>query len=119
VSVTPLGADTFRVRMVVENKGWLPTYVSKKALERKVSRGVRAEISLPKGASLQSGKIREEFGELEGHAYKPAFLFDDSGESTLDRVKVEWVVKAKKGTKLKLSASHERAGKIHTEVLLK
>lgn len=119
VTVTPLGADTFRIRLVVENKGWLPTYVTKKALERKVTRGVIAEISLPKGASLQSGKAREMLGELEGHAYTPAFLFDETTESTVDRAKVEWVVKAKKGTKVKLSAKHDRAGKIHTEVLLK
>jgi murein tripeptide amidase MpaA len=120
VTVTPLGTDTFRVRLVVENKGWLPTYVTKKALERKMTRGVIAEISLPKDAILQSGKLREEIGELEGRAYKPVSLvFDESVESTSDRVKVEWVVKAKKGTKVKLSAVHERAGKIHTEVLLK
>ncbi|GAB4570793.1 MAG: M14 family metallopeptidase [Anaerolineales bacterium] len=119
VTVTPLGADTFRIRLVVENKGWLPTYVTKKALERKATRGVIAEISLPRGASLQSGKIREELGELEGHAYTPAFLFDETTESTVDRAKVEWIVKAKKGTKVKLSAKHDRAGKIRTEVLLK
>lgn len=119
VTVTPLGADTFRIRLVVENKGWLPTYVTKKALERKATRGVIAEISLPKGASLQSGKAREMLGELEGHAYTPAFLFDETTESTVDRAKVEWIVKAKKGTKVKLSAKHDRAGKIRTEVLLK
>lgn len=119
VTVTPLGANTFRIRLVAENRGWLPTYVTKKALERKLTRGVIAEISLPRGASLQSGKAREELGELEGHAYKPAFLFEDYGESTKDRAKVEWIVKAKKGTRVKLSAKHERAGKIHTEVLLK
>lgn len=119
LTVTPLGADTFRIRLVVENRGWLPTYVTKKALERKITRGVIAKIQLPRGASLQSGKIHEELGELEGHAYKPAFLFEEASESTSDRAKVEWVVKAKKGTKVKLSAKHERAGKIHTEVILK
>ncbi|MBL8063887.1 MAG: hypothetical protein JNK32_12740 [Anaerolineales bacterium] len=116
--VTPLGADTFRIRMVVENTGWLPTYVSKKALERKVTRGVIAEIQLPQGGSLESGKLREELGELEGRAYKPV-ISAEFGDDTSDRVKVEWVVKAKKGSKLKLTASHERAGKIHTEVVLK
>lgn len=119
VSVTPLGVDTFRIRLVVENRGWLPTYVTKKALERKVTRGVIAEISLPRGASLQSGKVHAELGELEGHAYKPAFLFEDSGESTLDRAKVEWIVKARAGTKVDLTAAHDRAGKIHTTVVLK
>ena len=119
VSVTPLGADTFRIRLVVENRGWLPTYVTKKALERKLTRGVLAEISLPKGTSLQTGKVREELGELEGHAYKPAFLFEDTVESTFDRAKVEWIIKARKGTKVSVSFLHERAGTIKTEVVLK
>ena len=78
--VTALGADAYRVRLAVENTGWLPTYVTKKALERKVTRGVIAEISLPKGAKLESGREREELGELEGRAYKPVMV-DEAEES--------------------------------------
>jgi hypothetical protein len=44
--------------------------VSKRALERKVSRGVIAEIALPAGATLVHGKRREDLGQLEGKAYK-------------------------------------------------
>ena len=117
-SVTSLSADSFRVRLVVQNEGWLPTYVSKKALERKVTRGVIAEIKLPKGAKLVSGKEREELGELEGRAHKAAFL-DDTIEGTDERVKVEWVVRAKRGTKIKLVAKHDRAGVVRVEVMLK
>ena len=117
-SVTSLGRDMFQVRFVVQNEGWLSTYVTKRALERKVTRGVIAEISLPEGASLQSGKEREELGELEGRAYKNAFV-DEIAESTSDRVKVEWVIKAKKGTKVQLLAKHERAGVVRAEVVLK
>jgi murein tripeptide amidase MpaA len=116
--VTSLGADSFRVRLVVQNEGWLPTYVTKKALEKKLTRGVIVEIELPKGASLASGKVREEPGELEGRAYKTV-LADEAEESTTDRVKVEWVVKAKKGTKVKLTAKHSRAGTVRAEVVLK
>lgn len=115
--VTALGADSFRVRLVVQNEGWLPTYVTKKALEKKMTRGVIAEITLPKGASLESGKQREELGELEGRAYKP--VNPDEGDETNDRVKVEWVVKAKKGTKVKLTAKHDRAGVVKVDVVLK
>ncbi len=118
ISSTPLGGNTFRVRLVVENTGWLPTYVTKKALEKKLTRGVIAEIHLPKGASLESGKVREELGELEGRAYKTV-IPDETTEGTSDRVKVEWVVKAKKGTKVKLTAKHERAGIVHIDVVLK
>jgi hypothetical protein len=117
-SVTSLGADSFRVRMVLQNEGWLPTYVTKKALDRKISRGIIAEIQLPKGAKLSSGKLREEVGELEGRAYKPVNV-DESDEGTSDRLKVEWVVKAKKGTKVKLTAKHDRAGVVKVDVLLK
>jgi murein tripeptide amidase MpaA len=116
--VTSLGGDSYHIRFVIQNEGWLPTYVTKKALERKVTRGVIAEITLPKGASLESGKQRQEVGELEGRAYKTV-IPDEADESTSERVKVEWVVKAKKGTKVKLLAKHERAGVVKTEVVLK
>ena len=116
--VTALGADSFHIRFVIQNEGWLPTYVTKKALEKKITRGVIAEIQLPKGASLESGKQREELGELEGRAYKTVNP-DESNEGTSERVKVEWVVKAKKGTKVKLTAKHDRAGVVKVDVVLK
>ena len=48
----------WRVRLVVQNTGWLPSYVSKRALERKVVRGVIAEIALPAGATLLPRQAR-------------------------------------------------------------
>jgi len=116
--VTSLGADSYRIRFVIHNEGWLPTYVTKKALEKKLTRGVIAEIELPKGASLESGKQREELGELEGRAYKVVNP-DETDEGTNERVKVERVVKAKKGTKVKLTAKHDRAGVVRVDVVLK
>ncbi len=77
-----------------------------------------AEIILPKGATLEFGKQREELGELEGRAYKPVNA-DENGEGTTERVKIEWVVKAKKGSKVNLVAKHERAGVVKAEVVLK
>lgn len=117
VSVMALGEDNFRVRLVVENTGWLPTNVTKKALERKL-RGIVCEIEVPKGAKLQTGKAREELGQLEGRAHKGAMI-ETFDEGTSDRLKVEWIVHAPKGGKLKLVARHERAGVVRTEVDLK
>ena len=116
--VTPLGGSAYRIRFVVQNEGWLPTYVTKKALEKKKTRGVIAEIQLPRGASLHSGKEREELGELEGRAYKTV-IPEETDEGTSDRVKVEWVVKGKKGTKIKLTARHDRAGVVSANLVLK
>ena len=108
VEVKPLGAESYRLRMVVENTGWLPSYVTKKAVEKKLCRGVICEIGLPEGATLQSGKLREELAQLEGRAYKSALV--DGGEGgTDDRLKVEWVVHAPAGGLIKLLARHERA----------
>jgi murein tripeptide amidase MpaA len=116
--VKPIGPDTYRVRMVVQNTGWLPSYVTKKALQKKVSRGVICEIELPQGATLQSGKAREELAQLEGRAYKSAFA-DSMEGGTDDRLKVEWVVHAPNGGKVRLVARHDRAGTVRKELELK
>ena len=115
-----LGADTWRVRLVVQNTGWLPSYVSKRAQERKTVRGVVAEIALPAGAELLSGKRREELGQLEGKAYKHTGIsFWPDYNVTDDRLKVEWVVRAQAGTRIDLVARHERAGTVRAGVTLR
>lgn len=108
-----LGDGAYRVRLVVHNTGWLPTYGTKKAVEKKVVRGVIAEITLPEGATLETGKPREELGQLEGRAYKNAFGETDPTE---ERLKVEWVVRAPEGGVVKLVARHDRAGVVRAEV---
>src|SRR5205823_4210284 len=114
-----LGDDHWRVRLVVQNTGWLPSYVSKRALERKVVRDVIAEIALPAGAALVHGKRREMLGQLEGKAYKHTGVsFWPDRNITDDRLKVEWVVTAKAGAVVKLTARHERAGTVRAEVQL-
>ena len=117
-SVKAIGESAYRLRLVVENTGWLPSYVTKKAIEKKISRGVICEIELPEGATLQSGKPREELAQLEGRAYKSAYVEGWEG-GTDDRLKVEWVVHAPKGGTVKLVARHERAGVVRAEVELK
>lgn len=120
VSRSALGDHAYRVRLVLQNSGWLPTYVTKKALENKVVRGVVCEIELPEGATLETGKVREELGQLEGRAYKPAFPFRfvRSGDPTEDRLKVEWVVRAPRGGTVRLVARHERADVLRAAVEL-
>jgi hypothetical protein len=120
--VRALGPDTWRVRFSVGNSGWLPAYVSKRALARKVVRGVMFEIHLPEGnpeVSLVSGKPRIEGPQLEGHAPKASLqAFLPNREVTGDRAVVEWVVRAPKGTRLALTAQADRAGVVRTEISL-
>jgi murein tripeptide amidase MpaA len=116
-SVTPLGSSAYRLRVVVENTGWLPTYVTKKAVEKKIVRGIICEVELPRGATLESGKTRQEFDQLEGRAYKTVNP-DEFDEGTTDRLKVEWVVKAPRGSTIKLTVRHERAGVVRVKFKL-
>ncbi len=120
--VRALGPDTWRVRIAVANSGWLPAYVTKRALARKVTRGVMFEIHLPEGdtsVSLVSGKARVEGPQLEGHAPKNSLqAFLPNREVTGDRAVNEWVVRAPKGTHLAITARADRAGVVRTEVSL-
>ena len=114
-----LGGNAWKVRLVVQNAGWLPSYVSKRALERKIVRGVIAEIGLPEGAELLSGKLREEVGQLEGKAYKHTGIsFWPDYHVTDDRAKMEWVVRGRPGDRISLTARHERAGTLRAELKL-
>lgn len=115
-----MGEGTYHIRVVVQNTGWLPTYVTKKALEKKLVRGVICEIELPEGGTLETGKLREDIGQLEGRAYKPSSppIIFHPADVTVDRAKVEWVVRAPEGGVVKLTARHDRAGTVVTEVTL-
>ena len=114
-----LGEDNWRVRLVVQNTGWLPSYVSKRALERKVVRGVIAEIVVPAGGALVAGRRREDLGQLEGKAYKHTGIsFWPDYHVTDDRAKFDWVVRGRAGSTVELCARHERAGTVRASVVL-
>ncbi len=117
--VQALGEGTWKVRLVVQNSGYLPSYVTKRALERKVVRGVVYEIGLPEGAALVSGKFRHEGGQLEGRASKASLqAFLPNLDLTGDRGQCEWTIRAPRGSTVSLSAAHDRAGRVSASVVL-
>jgi murein tripeptide amidase MpaA len=117
--VRSLGPDTWRIRFAVANSGYLPSNVTKRALERKTARGTVFRIHLPPGATLVGGKERVEGPHLEGHAAKNSLqAFLPNREVTGDRAVVEWVVRGAAGTAIALSASADRAGSVRTSVTL-
>ncbi len=120
LKATALGEGVYRVTLVVENTGWLPTYITKKALEKKVVRGVIFEIALPEGASLVTGREREETRQLEGRAYTAALASPWAiGSASMEaRLKHEWVVKAAPGTVVTVTARHDRAGRVQRQIVL-
>jgi hypothetical protein len=115
--VSAIAPEVHTIELVVQNAGYLPTYVSKNALKRKLTRGVIGEIS---GAvSLIEGKSREQGPQLEGRAHVGSLQsFFPLGSVTPDRHVFRWVVKGAAGTVVRLTARHERAGTLITEVKL-
>jgi murein tripeptide amidase MpaA len=113
------GEGTWKVTLVVQNEGWLPTYVTKRALARKVTRGTFVDVVLPPGARLVTGKLRDDHGQLEGKAYKHTGVsFWPDYNLTDDRLKVEWVVAGRAGDEVALDVRHERAGALRAVVTL-
>ncbi len=118
VEAIPLGDGVCRLRLVVENEGWLPTYCSKKALERKAARAPVVEIELPEGASLEIGKVREELAHLEGRAYKSPSAIGWVADPTEERAKLEYVIRGGSGRSARVVVRCERAGQAEAEVTL-
>ena len=115
---TPAGEGAYRLRLILENSGWLPTHGSQKALERKAVRPIEAELELPDGARVVSGKEREDAGQLEGRVERRNIYWWGGDISTSDRTKVDWVVKAKAGTRIGVVVRYERAGTVRAELTL-
>ena len=116
-SVESLGGDNYRVRLVVENTGYLPSYVTKQAVKMGC-KGVTVDIELPDGANMVSGTYRTELGQLEGRAYKDAMVSARQG-ATDDRAMAEWIIYAPKGGRVHIKAAHPRAGVVRETLELK
>jgi murein tripeptide amidase MpaA len=110
---------TARVRLSIENSGWLPTYVTKLAQKRQLSRGLIAEIRNPEAVQLIAGKAREMGGDLQGwSSVHPAQSFWNPEDATADRHVFEWVMRAARGTSISIAVSHDRAGRIERTLTL-
>ncbi|HLK17045.1 MAG TPA: hypothetical protein VKT78_19730, partial [Fimbriimonadaceae bacterium] len=120
--VEPAGTGAWRLRVAVQNTGWLPTNVTKSALKNKLCRGVVAEIGRAgeahggAGSSvpgwLVSGKLRQEEGQLVGWDHIATSGFGWHMDDTSDVAVFEWVVS--KAGEYEVEVHHERAGRVRT-----
>ena len=118
LDVEPIGEAAYKVRLVVQNTGWLPTHVTEKALERKAVHPLEVELTLPEGAKLVTGERKEEVGQLTGRVHKRSTLWWGGDDSTGDLAKLEWVIEAPEGGELGIEARHQRAGTVRQVVPL-
>jgi hypothetical protein len=101
---------SYRVRAVVRNTGWLPTYVTQRALDRRLVDPVRVELE---------GQPVRELGQLEGRTAQRASTTWWSYEpATKDTAVAEWIVRGSPGDTVSVTARHERAGTARASVAL-
>jgi murein tripeptide amidase MpaA len=112
------GDGAHRLRLVLENAGWLPTNVTAKALELKAVRPIEVDLELPAGARIVTGKVREDAGQLTGRTGDRSVIWWNNDLSTSNRALVEWVVEAPTGARVGVVARHERAGTVRSELVL-
>jgi murein tripeptide amidase MpaA len=117
VQVEPRGAELWHLVVVVQNNGFLPTYTSKKALERKCVRPIEVELTLPEGSSLVSGQLRQGVGHLEGRSSK-IWGRGVGGSPTDNLCKIEWVLKGPHRSTVDVTVRSQRAGVVRRSIVL-
>lgn len=117
LAVSARGDGTYHIGVVIQNNGFLPTYTSQKALERRLVRPIEVELSLPAGVTLVSGKQKQEIGHLEGRSNKISTRWR-SPSPTDNRTYLEWVVSGSEAAQLELTVRTQRAGTLRRSIVL-
>lgn len=109
-----VGEGVYEVGAFVRNKGFLPTCGSHRARDLKKARPLTAEIKETTGGLVKPeviGEAKKELDHLDGRSGSTSefSLWTRSTES--NRVaKVTWVVKAEKGSEVRIRVGNEKAG---------
>ena len=115
----PAGENLWRLRLVVENTGWLPTQGSQMALDMQAVGDVTAELKLPDGAQLVEGESSQQLGQLAGRSgQRSTATWWGFTAGTPDRAVADWIVSAPAGSPFAVKASHERAGSAQAGLVL-
>ena len=110
--VEALGADLYKVTTLVQNVGFLPTWVSEQGRKVGVNKPVTIELELPQGAELIAGKQEQELGHLDGRANQYEAMSFYSAYPIQSRAMAEWVVRATSPADIELVAEATKAGRV-------
>ena len=127
--VEALGADLWRLSIALQNTGYLPTTVSKRAADRKQVTPLMAQLELPEGVTVVntagnsnasfSALPRVELGQLTGWSHKQTGTsFWPDSEPTSDIAVAQWVLKGPVGSVVPFVARAARAGAVRGSVTL-
>ena len=108
----------YRLRLVVENSGFFPTYTSAQGRNRKAMRPIRVELKVSPDVQITSGHKKLEIGHLEGRSSKLSVTPIYAASPTDNRAWVEWILRGPAGAEIDLNILSDRAGSLHESVLL-
>lgn len=112
-----LGNQLYRLRAVVQNEGYLPTYGSQKGKERRACRPLEVQLTVPEGAIVEVGDVKHEIEHLEGRSSRTGFLGSGNGATT-DRTKLEWVVRVPNDGEISITIAGGRGGTARGNVVV-
>ena len=115
--VARIGDDTWRIEAGVANEGWLATDITALARKEQLVKPITVEISARDGSEIEviDGPARRKLGQLAGRA---ALRFSHGNDGTPERVLTSWVVRAPAGSTVRITATHDRAGRVTTDCVL-
>ena len=117
LEATGLAGGYTKIEAILENSGYLPTYTSLRGQDRKAVKPITVDLELPEEAALVQGKQQTEVGQLEGRSNK--FIVGGLGASPTDnRTRLEWVVRARPGQHIGITARSDRAGTARKAVVV-
>ncbi|MEY8117820.1 M14 family metallopeptidase [Falsihalocynthiibacter sp. BN13B15] len=115
LEVVNLSGDIWKVRAVVANHGYLPTNLSDVALDNLVAKPVTVTLE---GAEIVVNPPLADLGHLAGRTERYD-LWSPWGEKwTPTKKATEWVVRAKTGKQIEVTAQSEKAGTIRLAITL-
>jgi murein tripeptide amidase MpaA len=105
-----LSEGTYKVTAVIENHGFLPTFMTERALHRGTADTVKVSLEFGENVQLLVGEQCADIGPLAGRDERSATWSPWLRQRSRTKHKVEWLVRAAAGTQLTIIARANRAG---------
>jgi hypothetical protein len=118
VEITSLEDNVVRLKVTVENEGFLPTNVTQKAIDNSVAKPVRLKLELT-NAELMRGKPEIDIGHIKGLSPLGVDTTGRRATPVENKKTVAFVIRAQGGNAAaKITAISEKAGTKTKEVQL-
>ena len=111
--------DVYKIIALIGNNGYLPTNITEEALNMKIARPLKVTLEADQ---IVSGKAETEIPSLEGYSstISGAYAYGNltTARSAASRKKLEWIVQAKEGTTIRITAGNEKTGMVSAVIKL-